>query len=53
MGLVHMDIKPENIFISSVHDPSLPTTPVCMEAISEDPDVAMDQQQCVYKIGKV
>ena len=42
MSLVHLDIKPENIFISS-REPSLDTSQSTMEAIAEEPKV--------YKIG--
>ena len=48
MALVHMDIKPDNIFISSLHNPLSNSS---MEAILEDP-VEESARQFVYKIGE-
>ena len=49
MGLVHLDIKPENIFIT-LAEPHLTTT---ISTISEDDSlVANGEDQSVYKIGK-
>lgn len=46
MGLVHLDIKPENIFIS-MQESRLPNT---MAVISEEA-TAREQTQLLYKIG--
>lgn len=59
MGLVHLDIKPDNIFISSVHDVPVSVPPHAhnsIQAIAEDMVAHRDDdahQQFVYKIGKV
>ncbi len=52
MSLVHLDIKSDNIFISSQCDPPPASTPSSMEAISEDSTVHIDGRQFVYKIGR-
>ena len=54
MNLVHLDIKPDNIFIASLRDPPYEATPLGMEAINEDPKVIAEEmgKQFVYKIGK-
>lgn len=49
MGLVHLDIKPDNIFIS-VQEPHLPNTmAVISEEIETEP--AAEQAHILYKIG--
>jgi hypothetical protein len=52
MALVHMDIKPDNIFISTLQEPLLLSNSNSnMEAILEDP--AKDtERRFVYKIGE-
>lgn len=50
-GLVHLDIKPDNIFIASISEPPVETTPLSMDTISEM-DSAVEGQQYVYKIGE-
>lgn len=47
MALVHMDIKPDNIFISSIPKSPVKNCNASMEAILEDPA----ERQFVYKIG--
>ena len=46
VGLVHLDIKPDNIFISLTE----PHLPVAMDTIMEDK--CSEDQDLVYKIGK-
>ena len=46
MGLVHLDVKPDNIFIS-LKEPHLPVT---MDTIMEDK--CSEDQDLVYKIGE-
>ena len=54
MGLVHLDIKPDNVFLS-FPEPHLPV--VIPEATSPEDSQHPQQQhrsqpQCIYKIGK-
>ena len=54
MDLVHLDIKPENVFIS--YPESVTTPPPLCDSIPEDGDVPLPQQggrgeAVVYKIG--
>lgn len=51
MALVHMDIKPDNIFISSAQESLLNHSNSSMEAIWEDPQIT-NERQFVYKIGE-
>ena len=50
MGLVHMDIKPENIFLSTLHDPPIDPNSLGIDATSDE---SHTEQQFIYKIGEV
>ena len=58
MGLVHLDIKPDNIFISSVHDASgsYITDPLYADYVAAEDLASLENGHCrwqfVYKIGK-
>ena len=47
LGLVHLDIKPENIFVS------LPDQRLTLTSVAESEEMAVDERaQLLYKIGK-
>lgn len=49
MGLVHLDIKPDNVFLT-FPEPHLPVI-VSEDALEDSQHQAGSQQQCNYKIG--